>query len=92
MICRSVRLCRECYNKKLNNKKKVIIKFLSLSKLGFEGNEILNKKLYLGNEHDSFLKEKLKEIGITNIIIIGYKLYKFFPEDFKYNQIEVIIK
>ena len=49
----------------------------------------MSNKSYLGNEHNSFLKDKLKEIKIINIIIIGYKLYIFYLEDFKYNQIEV---
>ena len=90
MICRSVRLYRECYSKKMEQQKKVSIKFLSFSKKSFAGNEILDNKLYLGNEHDSFLKEKLKSIGITNIIVLGYKSYNFYPEDFEYKIIEVV--
>jgi len=49
MICRSVRLYRECYSKKMEQQKKVSIKFLSFSKKSFAGNEILDNKLYLGN-------------------------------------------
>ena len=49
MIYRIVRLYRECYTKKMEQQKKVSIKFLSFSKKSFEGNEILDNKLYLGN-------------------------------------------
>ena len=59
------------------------------SRLKFEASEILEDKLYLGNEGSSFSKKKLKKRGITDIIIVGYNLYKFYPEDFNYKQIEI---
>jgi hypothetical protein len=37
-----------------------------------------------------FWKKKLKSIGITNIIVLGYKSYNFYPEDFEYKIIEVV--
>ena len=45
MICRNSRLCRECYTKKMEQQKNVSIKFLSISKQEFEGNEILDNIL-----------------------------------------------
>ena len=85
-ITRNVRICRKCYNKKMEEQKENMIKYLS--NLKFEADEIFDN-LYLGNEGSSFLKDDLKKLGITNIIIIGYYLYKFYPNDFDYKIIEV---
>ena len=86
-ICRNFRICRICYNKIMEEQKEDLIDFFSRAK--FKVNEIIENKLYLGNEESSFLKENLKKLGITNIIIIGYNLYKFYPNDFEYKQIEI---
>ena len=82
--------CRDCYNKKLIINKENLIPFLELSlKAKFDANEILENKLYLGGETSAYRKEKLKELNITNILIVGLYLYKFFPDDFIYKQIEI---
>ena len=82
--------CRDCYNKKLIINKENLIPFLELSlKAKFDANEILENKLYLGGETSAYRKEKLKELNVTNILIVGLYLYKFFPDDFIYKQIEI---
>ena len=71
----------------MEDQKEDLIDFFSRSK--FEANEIIENKIYLGNEGSSFLKNNLKKIGVANIIIVGYNLYKFYPNDFEYKQIEI---
>ena len=86
----SMKFCRECYNKKLIENKKTNFPFWEQSlKSKYDGNEILENKLYLGGETSAYRKEKLKELNITNILIVGLYLYKFFPDDFIYKQIEI---
>ena len=55
----------------------------------FEGDCILENKLYLGNISSSFLKDKLKELGITHILMVSYFVTPIFPNDFIYENIEV---
>lgn len=86
-LCRNFRICRKCYNKIMEEQKEDLLDYFS--RLKFEASEILEDKLYLGNEGSSFSKKKLKKRGITDIIIVGYNLYKFYPEDFNYKQIEI---
>ena len=86
-LCRNFRICRKCYNKIMEEQKEDLLDYFS--RLKFEASEIIEDKLYLGNEGSSFLKNDLKKLGITNIIIIGYYLYKFYPNDFDYKIIEV---
>lgn len=86
-LCRNFRICRKCYNKIMEEQKEDLLDYFS--RLKFEASEILEDKLYLGNEGSSFSKKKLKKKGITDIIIVGYNLYKFYPEDFNYKQIEI---
>ena len=86
-LCRNFRICRKCYNKIMEEQKEDLLDYFS--RLKFEASEIIEDKLYLGNEGSSFSKKKLKKRGITDIIIVGYNLYKFYPEDFNYKQIEI---
>ena len=86
-LCRNFRICRKCYNKIMEEQKEDLLDYFS--RLKFEASEIIEDKLYLGNEGSSFSKKKLKKKGITDIIIVGYNLYKFYPEDFNYKQIEI---
>ena len=86
-LCRNFRICRKCYNKIMEEQKEDLLDYFS--RLKFEASEIIEDKLYLGNEGSSFSKKKLKKKGITDIIIVGYNLYKFYPKDFNYKQIEI---
>ncbi len=82
--------CRDCYNKKLIENKEKNFPFWEQSlKCKYDCNEIIENKLYLGGETSAYRKEKLKEFNITNILIVGLYLYKFFPDDFIYKQIEI---
>ena len=47
------------------------------------------KKLYLGNNQAAKNKEILKKYKITNILVVGFFLHEYFPEDFKYKTIEI---
>ena len=86
-LCRNFRICRKCYNKIMEEQKEDLLDYFS--RLKFEASEIIEDKLYLGNEGSSFSKKKLKKKEIKDIIIVGYNLYKFYPEDFNYKQIEI---
>ena len=82
--------CRDCYNKKLIENKEKNFPFWEQSlKCKYDCNEIIENKLYLGGETSAYRKEKLKELNVTNILIVGLYLYKFFPDDFIYKQIEI---
>ena len=50
---------------------------------------MLENKLYLGGIISSFVKEEMKKIGITHILMVGYFMTPLYPEDFKYENIEV---
>lgn len=54
-----------------------------------EINCIIEDKVYLGNYDQAKLKEKLKEIGITHILVCGTGLEKLYPNDFQYEQYEI---
>jgi hypothetical protein len=78
-------ICRKCYLKEKEENFANIKTMLNKQKeLSFFGNEIITNKLFLGSIKDSFQKDNLKKLGITNIIIIGYNLYKFYPNDFEF--------
>ncbi len=82
--------CRDCYNKKLiENKEKNFPLWEESLKYKYDGNEIIENKLYLGGETSAYRKEKLKEFNITNILIVGLYLYQFYPNSFIYKQIEI---
>ena len=53
-VCRNFRIYRKCYNKIMEDQKEDLIDLFSRSK--FEANEIIENKIYLGNEGSSFLK------------------------------------
>ena len=88
-ICRNFRICRICYNKIMEEQKEDLIDFFSRAK--FKVNEIIENKLYLGNEESSFLKENLKKLGITNIIIIGIIYINFIKMILNINKLKLMI-
>ena len=82
--------CMECHNKL----KKQVYEYIINNKLNdelviFEGDCIIENKLYLGNIESSYLKDKLKDLGITHILMISYFVTPLFPDDFIYENIEV---
>ena len=82
-------LCDDCYKKEKEKNFKEMLNEFSERKIKYEGNSIIDKKLILGNLETSFLKEKLKHLGITHIIMIGYFMTPIYPEDFIYKNIEI---
>ena len=84
-----MKICRNCYNIEMENEINRINELLKTSKVLFDGNEILKNKLYLGNYYSATQKEELKKRGITHILMVGYLLHEFFPNDFEYANIEI---
>ena len=76
--------CVDCYLKKKNFKYKADLDFHT--ELEFE--EIIPNKLYLGNNEAAKNLELLKKNNITSILICGYFLSEFFPNEFNYKTLE----
>ena len=80
----SIMLCEDCY---LKRKKKIYEEDLR-----FKGTIQINEitpKLYLGNNEGAKSKENLHKLGITHILVVGYYLHEYYPEDFTYKTIEI---
>ena len=77
-------LCEDYYQKR---KQKIYEEDL-LFKGTVQIDEITHK-LYLGNNEGTKSKEELNKIGITHILVVGYFLHEYYPEEFKYKTIEV---
>jgi len=76
--------CVDCYLKKKNFKYKADLDFHT--ELEFE--EIIPNKLYLGNNEAAKNLQLLKKNNITSILICGYFLSEFFPNEFNYKTLE----
>ena len=76
--------CVDCYLKKKENKYKADLAYHT--ELEFE--EIIPQKLYLGNNEAAKNLELLKKNNITSILICGYFLSEFFPNEFIYKTLE----
>ena len=81
--------CLKCYEIAKKENYDYIMKYIDEGNIKFEGDCILENKLYLGGIESSFLKEELKKMGITHILMVGYFMTPLFPEDFTYENIEV---
>ena len=84
-----MKICRKCYNIEEDEEIQSVKQLISSSRVIFEGNEIIKNKLFLGNYYSATQKEELKKRGVTHILMIGYYLHEFFPEDFQYANIEI---
>ena len=82
-------LCNECYQKEKDENFKEMIKILSERNITYEGSTILDSKLILGSIETSFLKDKLKSLGVTHVLMIGYFMTPIYPEDFIYGNFEI---
>jgi len=83
-------ICRKCYLKEKEENFANIKTMLNKQKeLSFFGNEIITNKLFLGSIKDSFQKDNLKKLGITNILMVGYFLNEIYPNDFTYLNFEI---
>jgi len=76
--------CHNCYLKEKKH-------FYELEKINIGHPEIdkITDKLYLGNLDAAKNLNNLKQLGITHILICGYFLPEFFPNDFTYKTIEL---
>lgn len=84
-----MKICRKCYTIDEEAEFNRINNLLQHSKVLFDGNEIIKDKLFLGNYYSATQKEELKNRGVTHILMVGYLLHEFFPEDFQYGNIEI---
>ena len=76
--------CIDCYNKK----KSFNYKIDQESVFQPEICEIIKKKIFLGNVEASTNKNLLLEKNITSILVCGYFLNEYFPDDFNYLTLE----
>ena len=83
------RECDDCYNQLKQEVYEYIIKYKLKTPIIFEGDCILENKLYLGNIESSLLKDKLKSLGITHILMVSYFVTPIFPDDFVYENIQI---
>ena len=81
--------CMKCYEEVKKENFNYIMQCIKEEHYVFEGNCILENKLYLGGIRSSFLKEEMKKLGITHILMVGYFMTPLFPDDFIYDNIEV---
>ena len=84
------KICRNCYLKEKEENFKSMKTILNKqNELNFNCNEIISNKLFLGSIKDSFQKDNLKKLGITNILMVGYYLNEIYPNDFTYLNFEI---
>ena len=81
--------CLDCYIKEKKKNYDYMLKILEEEKLTFEGDCMIEDKLYLGSIRSSFLKEDLKKLGVTHILMVGYYMTPIYPNDFIYENIEI---
>jgi len=79
------KLCENCYN---NN----VINFLEIDRQKIEFHPEIDEitdKIFLGNYDGQRERNKLNDIGITNILVCGNFFQKFYPNDFIYYVVEI---
>ena len=79
-------ICENCFNIQLK-----LDKQFSSKKTIFhpECVEIIKEKLYLGNSDFSKIKENLKKLNISHILVCGFELETPFQNDFIYMKINL---
>lgn len=77
-------LCRGCYEKRKRQ-------YYSKDLVTEQKPEIdqITENIFIGNIAAATSKELLKEHNITQIMVCGYYLNTFFPQDFRYKTIEI---
>lgn len=79
-----IKLCRNCYIKRKGEYYRRDKEFTGTSQI----NEI-KPKVYLGNNEGAKQKEKLHQLGITHILVCGYYLHEYYPNEFTYLTVEL---
>ncbi len=47
----------------------------------------ITDRIWLGNEETQYFKEKLQNLGITHILVVGRELEIFHPDNFIYKKV-----
>ena len=84
-----MKICRKCYNIEEEKEFQRVSELIKTDEVLFDGSEIIKNKLFLGNYYSATQKEELKKRGVTHILMVGYLLHEFFPNDFEYANIEI---
>jgi protein-tyrosine phosphatase len=74
--------CEKCYIKE-----KEYLFEMEKKSIGYSEIDKITEKVYLGNAEGGKEREKLQDLGVTHILVCGYFLHEFFPEDFTYKTI-----
>ena len=82
-------LCDECYKKEKEENFNEMLKVFSERKIIFEGDIIIENKLILGSIESSYMKEDLKKLGVTHILMVGFFMTPIYPDDFIYGNYEI---
>ena len=82
-------LCDECYKKEKEENFNEMLKVFSERKIIFEGDVIIENKLILGSIESSYMKEDLKKLGVTHILMVGFFMTPIYPDDFIYGNYEI---
>jgi atypical dual specificity phosphatase len=79
-----IKFCEQCYKEEKEKlfQKEILIK-------GQPQIDQITDQLFLGNNHAAKNKELLQSYKITNILVVGFFLHEYFPNDFKYKTIEI---
>ena len=83
------RECDDCYNLMTQQAYEYAKNYKINNLMFFDGDCILENKLYLGNIESSFSKDKLKSLGITHILMVSHFVIPMFPDDFIYENIKI---
>ena len=77
--------CQSCYKNHIGELK---IAYNEVEADPDDMNEIL-PNIVLGSQIGAKCLDKMKQIGITNVLMIGYMLFNYFPKFFEYKCIEI---
>jgi len=77
--------CQSCYKKHINELKSA---YNDVEPDPEDMNEIL-PNIVLGSQIGAKCLDKMKQMGITNVLMIGYMLFNYFPKFFEYKCIEI---
>ena len=82
-------ICEECNKKEKEKYFKEMLKVFAETKIKYEGSFIVDNKLIIGSIETSYLKDNLKSLGVTHILMLGYYMTPLYPNDFIYEQLEI---
>jgi len=77
--------CQSCYKEHLNELRSA---YNEVEPDPEDMNEIL-PNIVLGSQIGAKCLDKMKKIGITNVLMVGYLLFDYFPKIFEYKCIEI---